>query len=100
MGAYRYKVHSAIYSWDTPGSSIRPACNVTEIVQGILDKPKNKGVIPLNAQLINDPAPGRIKTFAIIVSIVAPDGNNTTRFCSSSETHTLNINDSGVECYF
>jgi len=100
MGAYKYKVHSAIYSWDKPGSSTRPACNVTEIVQGILDKPKNKGVIPLNAQLIDDPAPGCTKTFAIIVSIETPDGTNMTRFCSSSGGPTLNINNSGVECYF
>jgi len=100
MGAYKYKVHSAIYSWDTPGYSTRPACNVTDQVQTILDNSKNRGVIPLNANLITDPAPGCAKSFAIIVSIVRPDGTNTTRFCSSAEGLTLNINDSGVECYF
>ena len=100
MGVRKYKVHSAIYSWDTPNSSTKPACNVTDIVQRILDKPQSEGVIPLNTEFINDPATGRTKTFAIVVSIVTIDGNKTTRFCSSTGGSKLDINNSGVECYF
>ena len=100
MHAYRYKVHSAIYSWNSSESSTLPASNVTEIVQQLLNDRNNQGVIPLNHDIFIDPAPGKPKSLAVIVSIVAPDGQNTTRFCSCPDGQLLNVKESGVECYF
>jgi len=100
MDTYKYKVHSAIYSWDTSNSSIRPTYNVTDIVQEILDDSNNKGIIPVNHNIFKDPVPEQPKSFAVIVSIVSPDGENTTRFCSCVDDNSLNVKDSGVICYF
>lgn len=100
MNTYKYKVHSAIYSWNTTESSTLPAYNVTELVQSILNDSENNGIIPVNNTTFIDPCPGKPKSFAIIVSIVSPDGKNVTRFCSCPEGRSINVNDSGVLCYF
>jgi hypothetical protein len=95
-----YKVHSAIYSWDTPGSAISPAYDVTHVVQNILNDKNNKGIIPVNNGTFQDPAPGKTKSFAIVVSIVSPDREIITRFCTCPEGPPIDVNNSGVICDF
>lgn len=95
-----YKVHSAIYSWDIPGTATRPAYDVTNVVQEILNNKENKGVIPVNNGSFQDPAPGKTKSFALVVSIVSPGRETTTRFCTCPEGPPIDINNSGVICDF
>ena len=95
-----YKVHSAIYSWDIPGTATRPAYDVTNVVQEILNNKENKGVIPVNNGSFQDPAPGKTKFFALVVSIVSPGRETTTRFCTCPEGPPIDVNNSGVICDF
>jgi len=98
--AYKYKVHSAIYSWIDTITNIRPSHDITRVVQDILNKPNNNGIIHIDHTSFKDPAPGRRKSFALLVSIISPEGEDTTRFLTALDGDVLNVQKSGVICYF
>lgn len=101
MSDYRYKVHSAIYSCKTLQSNVASGYDVTEKVQSILRDPDNNGILKIDSSIINGSAGNcNSKCFAIIVTVVYPDGKILTRFCSCSEGSILNIKESGVVCSF
>lgn len=96
---YKFKVHSAIYSCDASSSSITSAYDVTDNVQEILRDSKD-GILHLDEIIIKKSNIDIAKCFAIVVTVVYPDGRAQTRFCSCPEGSVLDVKQSGVVCSF
>lgn len=98
---YRYKVHSAIYSCNASQSDVIAGYDVTQKVQNILSQPQSDGVLYVDESKIRESKTEcSSKCFAIIVTVVHPNGNVETRFTSCADGSTLNIKESGVVCSF
>ena len=99
MSSYRFKVHSAIYSCDSSNSGTLSGYDVTEKVQELLRDNKD-GVLKIDESIVKDSNSNSKKCFAIIVTVVYPEGKILTRFCSCTEGSIIDLKTSGVECSF
>ncbi|RZN82496.1 MAG: hypothetical protein EVB11_08400 [Winogradskyella sp.] len=100
MSEYKFKVHSAIYSCNSSESCVTSGYDVTGDVQEILRTSNTDGVLEINNDIIKNSNSDIPKCFAIIVTVVYPNGEILTRFCSSSEGNTIDLKVSGVVCSF
>ncbi|WP_299113397.1 hypothetical protein [uncultured Winogradskyella sp.] len=100
MSKYKFKVHSAIYSCDASSSTTVAGYDVTQKVQVLLRNKNREGVLKIDGNVIENPIADNKKCFAILVTVVYPDGKILTRFCSCSEGSTIDLKMSGVVCSF
>ena len=96
----RYKVHSAICSWNIPGALKTITKDVTERAQKVLNDSSNQGILKINSDFLEQNTPGTTTSFAIIVSICTSNGGNITRMCTSPDVALLDVNKSGIICDF
>ncbi|SHG61960.1 hypothetical protein [Winogradskyella jejuensis] len=100
MSKYKFKVHSAIYSCDASSSTTVSGYDVTQKVQGLLRDNNKDGVLNIDSSIIENSNADSKKCFAILATVVYPDGKILTRFCSCSEGSTIDLKMSGVVCSF
>lgn len=100
MLAHKFKVHSAIYSCSDTSSITKSAYDVTERIQNLLRGQNNDGVLQINNEIIDINNPCKANTFAIILTVIYPDGDLLTRFCTCKEGDSIDVKSSGVVCSF
>ncbi|GGI56732.1 hypothetical protein [Winogradskyella haliclonae] len=100
MSKCKFKVHSAIYSCDASSSTTIAGYDVTQRVQGLLRDNNKEGVLKIDSKIIENSNTYSKKCFAILVTVVYPDGKILTRFSSCSEGSTIDLKMSGVVCSF
>lgn len=100
MSAYKYKVHSAIYSCFDRSSAVKSAYDVTTIVQSKLNNTTTNGLLKIDDTIIKDLDESKPKCFALIVTVVYPNGKILTRFCSCIQGSILDVKESGAVCSF
>jgi hypothetical protein len=100
MSKTRYKVHSAICSWNIPGALTTITKNVTDKAQQLLNDSRSQGILMLDKDFLNEESTESSKSFAMIVSITLPNGDNITRMCTSPEGPLLHVKNAGIICDF